>query len=238
MFTYKKLTTFSIAFSLLAIAGSAMAITIDGGPTYTPPGFGSVASSGTGAAFAGGLTYSYTGLDLTQTANLYYGIRNDIAVSGFSMDGSSISGPEIFRFQSAAGNSIVYAGSTLMQFGDGQPDYNSPTRLTITLNGSGGIVNDATTQGLSNANGDVGALWQVLSDFTANYLVEATVPPFDPAAGQLEPGNDLFNRLQTINTTGTSFDEAFYYEIPEPSSLALCWIVCGGFAAGRRLKWV
>lgn len=203
-------------------ASTALAIVIDGGPTYTPPGFGASGSAGIGPDVGSGLTFNFTGLDLGQTANLYYGIKNDVYVNGFSMDGGAISGGEIFTFDSISGNSIIYTGSTLMQFAGGNPDFVSPTRLTITFTGTGAIVQDATTAALSNANGDVEALWHVMSDFSANFLIEATVPPFDANAGNFEPGRDLFNRLNnTLNSTGSSFDDGFYFEIPEPTSIGL-----------------
>lgn len=213
-------------------------IVIDGGPTYTPPGVGSLSISGTGAAFAGGRTFTITGTDLTQTENLYFGIKNDVHRTGFSMDGGGISGAEIFRFDSVTANSITYTGGTLLQFTDSEPDFFSDTRLTLTFTGPGTIIQDGTTTGLNNANADVGALWRVEGDFTVNFLVEATVPPFDANAGNLEPGNDLFNRLSnTANSTGTSIDSGYYFEaaaVPEASAVLVWSALTTGVVLRRR----
>jgi len=216
-----------IALLLLHASTASAAIIIDGGPTWTPPGAGTETTSGTGTAFAGGLTYSYTGIDLDQTANLYYGIKNDLYLNGFSTDGGGISGSEIFRFSSAGVNSIVYTGSSNMQTITGGI-YTQPTRMTLAFSGSGSMVQDATTAALSNANGDVGALWEVTGDFSVNILIEAQVA--ETGVGNYlgwEPGNDLFNRLQTVGIsqfgTGSSVDTGFYYEtvVPVPAAVWL-----------------
>ena len=96
--------------------------------------------------------------------------------------------------------------------------------MTITFAGPTliGVVEDATTQALNDpTNGDVAALWALAGasaseNLQANVLIEAQVPPFDPNAGNWEPGNDLFNRLETQNSTGASFDWAFYWESLPP----------------------
>lgn len=212
---------------LLLQATAASAIIIDVGPTWTPPGLGTETASGTGPAFSGGLTYTYTGMDLTQTQNLYYGIKNDAYLTGFSMDGGSISGSEIFSFSSAGINSITYIGSTMIETMPGSTQYVETTRMTLTFSGAGSMVQDATTMGLSNANGDVGALWYVGGDFSVNILMEALVlQPGDPNYNNWEPGNDLFNRLETVGIsqfgTGSSIDTGFYYEVvPIPAAVWL-----------------
>ena len=206
----------NIIFTLLLLnTTTASAITIDGGPTWTPPGMGTETTTGTGPAFSGGLTYTYTGMDLNQTENLYYGIKNDAFVSGYSMDGGAISGNEIFRFSSAGANTIVYTGTTIIETLSGIRV--EPTRMTLTFTGPGVMIQDATTMALSNANGDVGALWHVMGDFSVNILMEAlVVEPGDSNLGNWEPGNDLFDRLQTVGVsasgTGSSVDTGFYYE--------------------------
>ena len=207
----------NIIFALLLLytGSAAAAIIIDGGPTWTPPGVGVVTTTGTGPSSPGGLTYTYSGIDLNQTANLYYGIKNDIFTSGFSTDGGNISGSEIFRFSLAGTNFIVYTGSTIIETFSGIRV--EPTRMTLTFTGAGTMVLDATTTALNNANGDVGALWHVMGDFSVNILIEAqVVEPADSNFGNWEPGNFLFDRLLTTGVsaagTGTSVDTGFYYE--------------------------
>ena len=206
----------NIVFTLLLLnTATASAIIIDGGPTWTPPGMGTVTTTGTEPATSGGLTYTYTGMDLNQTENLYFGIKNDAFLNGYSMDGAAISGNEIFRFSSAGVNSIIYTGTTIIETLSGIRV--EPTRMTLTFTGPGIMIQDATTMALNNANGDVGALWHVMGDFSVNILMEAlVVEPGDSNLGNWEPGNDLFDRLQTIGVsasgTGSSVDTGFYYE--------------------------
>ncbi len=199
---------------LLLVASSAAAITIDAGPTYSPPGMGNESVSGTPDTL-GGMMISDTGMDLGQTEELYFGIRNDLYVSGFSMDGGGISGSEIFRFVSASPNVITYSGSTVLELLPGPVKYTTATRMTITFSGPGTMIQDATTHALSGPNGDVGALWNLSGDFSVVILMEAQVPPGDPNAGNWEPGRDLFDRLETTGVStqsGSSVDWAFYYE--------------------------
>lgn len=197
----------------LAFAAPAAAITLDGGPEYIPPGAGSEVTSGD-ATLLGGYTIDETGYDLGQTGHLYFGVRADTYMNGYSMDGADISGDEIFRFAMKTANSIVYTGETTMVT-TLNGTHTIATRMTITFTGTGVTVEDATTQALNDAtNGDVGALWHVQSsDFSVNVLIEAQVPVFDPNAGNWEPANELFNRIETENDTGTSFDWAFYYDL-------------------------
>lgn len=209
-----------IIFLLFHASASFAAIEIDGGPTWTPPGAGAESGSGDGIAFEGGRTYTYSGIDLSQTENLYYGIKNDLYVTGFSTDGHDISGTEIFIFSHAGGNTIVYTGSSIIETSSGGT-YTQPTRMTLTFSGPGVMVQDATTAGLGNPLGDVGALWQVLGDFSFNILVEAQVQEQgDSNYLGWEPGNDLFNRLDTVGIsaagTGSSFDTGFWYETLPP----------------------
>lgn len=195
---------------------AALAVDLDAGPVYVPPGAGTETFTGD-ATRAGGATIDYTGIDLSQTANLYFGIRNDMFLNGFSMDGGGISGAEIFRFDASTANTIVYTGQTT--FHTGFPDigtWTTPTRFTLTFTGAGTMVSDADTIALNGPNGDVHALWRVeSSDFSVALLIEAVAPPFDANGGNYEPGNDLFNRIPSDFSTGTSFDWAFYYEEPD-----------------------
>ena len=213
----KNIIKFSIyVLSLLSTTLAFADIVIDGGPTWNPPGMGIENASGDPAS-AGGHTVTYTGIDLSQTENLYYGTKNDIDVCGFSMDGGGISGSEIFVFSSATANSITYTGSTIIETEPGPTQYVNPTRMTLTFTGPGAMILDGATSGLGNANCDVGALWRVEGDFSVNILMEAQVTqPGDSNFGNWEPGNDLFDRLGTTGVsasgTGASVDYGFYFE--------------------------
>ena len=207
----KRITVVATA-SVVLLATSAWSIEIDEGPTYTPPGVESESVSGDPDRGLG-LTITYANIDLRQTANLYFGIRNDLFVNGFSMDGPEISGDEVFRFDSLSATSIRYTGTTFVE----SLDYTGSiaTRMTMSLSGLGLLVRDATTTALNGPNGDVEALWQVLGDLGANILIEAQVPPGVPGTGSWEPGRELFDRLETVGVStqsAASVDWAFYYE--------------------------
>ncbi|MCK5379061.1 MAG: hypothetical protein KAJ78_06635 [Acidobacteria bacterium] len=206
-----KATALTLVMGMVFSAPAGAAIFIDGGPEYVPPGAGTESFSGD-STLAGGATISEIGYDLGQTVALYFGVRADLFLIGYSMDGPDISGDEIFRYSSHSADAIVFTGQTTLVT-TSQGTHVTATRMTFTFSGTGVIVEDSTTQGLNDpTNGDVGALWHVQSsDFSVNVLIEAQVPPFDPNAGNFEPANDLFNRLETENSTATSFDWAFYY---------------------------
>jgi hypothetical protein len=138
-------------------------------------------------------------------------------LNGYSTDGGLITGSEIFRFSSASSTSIFYTGESLIETLPGSIVYSQPTRMTLTFTGPGTIVQDATTQGLNNANGDVGALWHATGQFSVNILIEAqVVQPGDPNYGNWETANELFNRLETVGIsqfgTASSVDTGFFYE--------------------------
>lgn len=226
---------FSINIAMLFIlfrAATVSAVTIDVGPVYTPPGVGSESVSGD-ADVAGGMTISYASMDLSQTENLYFGIRQDLYQNGFSSNGAGLSGSEIFSFSSTGSNTIVYTGSTSIQTLT-QGLTVQPTRMTLTFTGTGSIVQDATTSSFNGPNGDVEAMWHALSNFTVNILMEAQVVEVtDSNYLGWEPARDLYNRLPCPLTgcrgTGSSVDWGFYYEettaVPIPAAL---WLFSSG----------
>ena len=60
------------------------------------------------------------------------------------------------------------------------------------------------------------------------------MPSFDPNAGNWEPANDLFNRLQYLcpaaSQTGLSIDWGFYYH-------GILLIFADGFESGDTTMW-
>jgi hypothetical protein len=110
-----KFKGIATVMALLLLASSSSAIEIDVGPTYAPPGMGTEIVEGDPDT-SGGMTIAYRGVDPSQTANLYFGIRNDLWLNGFSMDGSEISDREIFRFDLVGGiDQILYTGTTTLE---------------------------------------------------------------------------------------------------------------------------
>ena len=214
-----RLASLSLFAVLALLASTASAIDFEG-PTDTPPGGGD-SSFGGDPARAGGLTLTYTDFDLTQTSALYFGVRNDRDVNGYSMDGGTITGSEVLRYASRTVDTITYTGLTTLVTDAPSGSWPTATRVTYTITGAGEWVEDEDTQALNGENGDVQALWLVEStDFTVNVLVEAIVPSFDPNGGNFEPGNDLFDRLGTLGETALSLDWGFYF-VPEPGPTVL-----------------
>src|SRR4029453_14847067 len=83
---------------LLAVASSASALIITGGPTYTLPGGGSCTISGV-TSQTGGATVSCTGVNLAAHTNVYFGVRVDTSPNGNTMTGSdpAASSAAVFR---------------------------------------------------------------------------------------------------------------------------------------------
>src|SRR6185436_16322625 len=112
-------------------------------------------------------------------SNLYIGIKNNNVPAGTVPIGEKMnsngttdpSGTEIFSWSTEGATFIQYTGSTtITTFGT------VFLRHTLTFTGSGSVVDDATTQALTNANGAVHSLWRIaptVSSMTVNSLVEA-----------------------------------------------------------------
>lgn len=217
------LQVFVVVIVFLAIqlfANTAIAqISIDEGPVYVPLGAGTESYSDPFTpGKATGATIFQTGYDLSKTDNLWFGLRVDAWQIGYSMNGTDLSSGEIFRYWSYTSNSIEYRGETELVATCPNDVYAITTRLILTFAGTGDTVLDATTIALNDAiNGDVNVLWHVQSsDFTIGVAIDALVPPGISNAGNWEPANDLFNRLQYLcpqqSQTGMSIDWGFYYQ--------------------------
>lgn len=247
-----KLTAISTITALLFIASSASAIVIDAGPTWTPPGIGDVEIISEPQA-TGGRTINFTNMDLSETANLYHGIKNDLFPNGCSMSGADIIGDEIFRFDSVSfvEKTILYTATTQITTApqDTEPGgtFTVPLRLTLTYTGPGEIVHDADTEGLSGPLGDVGALWWLDGDFSVLIVMEAQVPPGFLNAGNWESPTSLFDRVLNIPPSTilqASQDGGFYYEelpVPMPAlsgtgRAVLIGLVLFGMAALRSRR--
>jgi hypothetical protein len=226
-----------LAIQVFAYSATAQ-ITIDEGPVYVPLGAGTESYSNpfTPGKAAGATVYQ-TGYDLSKTDNLWFGLRVDTGQNGYSMNGTDFSSGEIFRYWVSTSNSIEYRGETEFVATCPYAMYAITTRLILTFTGTGSTVLDATTIALNDPiNGDVNVLWHVQSsDFTIGVAIDALVPPGISNAGNWEPANDLFNRLQYLcpeqNQTGTSIDWGFYYQGPP------ILIFDDGFEGGSTNAW-
>ena len=239
----KKWGAIIVPMLFLSHASTASAITIDVGPVYTPPGAGTETVSGS-PDVAGGMTISYAGIDLSQTENLYFGMRDDLWPNGFSANGGAITGSELFIFSPppVGGNTLNYFGLTTIETLNQGPT-EMPTWMVMTFSGPfGSTVHDSTTM----SYGDVGAMWHVESDFSVTIEMFAqVVEAGDPNFGNWEPARDLYNRLDCPVTgcagSGSSVDWGFYYEEPAVIPIpAAVWLFSSGLigliGCARRKK--
>jgi hypothetical protein len=211
----KLIQACGVLLSFVASSASA-AIVVSGGPAYSPPGGGSCTLSG--EAKSGGATWHCTGVSLTGTTNRYFGVKNNNSPAGTGPFGEAMrqnntpASGEIFAWSSDGANSIVYTAQTTIFnviSGTSGPAF---TRVTLTFqSGTGSLVDDATTVGLSNANGAVHSLWKVTaSTFDVTALLEAS----DSAGGPWTPALTYFNAAHTRDGTDkdlSHIDLGFWY---------------------------
>ncbi len=208
--TMKLAETFGV-LALFCVASSASAIVISGGPTDTPPGGGSCTLSGLPDQPATAVV-TCTGLNLSAVRYLYFGMTNT-SVDGNAMDSSGPTGTEIFGYAGQTSTSLTYTGTTSI-YNSVISGYQSVnTQLTLGFeSGKGTMVTDATTEALSNTNGAVHTLWQVVG--VPGFSVTATVlGSYDGVTWT--DATDYFNSVNTRNGTDQELDHVnvgFYYD--------------------------
>ena len=165
--------TFGVLALLCGAASASATILISGGPTYTPPGGGSCTVSGAPDLLTGA-TLTCSGLNLSATRHLYYGIKNNASVVGDAMDNVTPAGTAIFLYSSSGSNSLTFTGTTRIYNVLTSAYQSVSTRNIVTFTGTGSLVSDARTEALNNSNGDVESLWQVgATSFTVGVNVQA-----------------------------------------------------------------
>lgn len=247
-----RLVACGLALAGWLFAGRAIAaIALDGGPTMTPFGGGGW-SGGSGNIGTGtGLTWDYSGLDLSQSAHLYWGLSNQDLYpvsppTGLSLgpDGL-ISGSELFGasdFSRLSATKAVWSGtSSLRDYQGGTLHIHSDvkTRLTITVTGTGDwVVDDSLNTGFAYTE----ALWEITggTSFSVTLLAEF----FNPHTNSWVPYLTGYDSLTSPPDTPTvSVTAGWYYEenpipsgdVPEPSTL-LIWSLLG--AVGASSRWL
>ena len=218
--TMNVAATFGL-LALLAIASSASALVIDGGPTYSPPGGGSCSVTGT-PCLTGGATVTCTGLTPSVVQNLYFGIRNDTFVIGDTMTGTApaASSSAVFRLFSATANSITYQGanpSTTVFDSVTSSNQNVNTQLVL----ASGTLTTVATGGnpANNGNGDIGELFKVTgTSFSMTVNVQAKDAAF-PTFGNSCP--NVFDPTRTrdgVDSDISHVDAGFYFQnLPTPT---------------------
>ncbi len=209
-----KWTYAAFGITLLATLGlvsSAAAVTLTGGPVYTLPGGGSCLVSA-GAPHTGTATVDCTGVVLGSHTHVYFGVRNDLNVSGDTMTGTApaAGSSDIFLFTSSTASSVSYAGATTIVDGNlGSRAVTTALDLTLSA-GTGTVVPTGGTPG-NNSFGDIERLFEITggSSFTIDVAVTAASPDFSGASssGVYDPHASPASGAADIS----SVDLAFYY---------------------------
>jgi len=198
---------------VFAVMTVSPALAILSGPIYPPPGGVSWAPSGTDPGDPNGLNWNYTGFNFAagDISNLYWApLQSTI---GISLDnGQSYAGGEILQLSADPnGASAQWSGIALLTY---KLDTNDPwtynevveTRYTVTLSGNASWISPGSLP--SELEGDNGAVARITGDFTANLFAEAKFPP----DYVWMPINEGFNALETLGSTGSSFQSGFWSE--------------------------
>jgi hypothetical protein len=206
--------------ALLGVAASASALTITGGPTYSPPGGGSCSVSPAVDATHGPsvqqATVTCSGLTPSANTHLYFGIRNDQFVNGDTMTGTApaASSSAVFRFASVGSNSITYAGAnpSTTVFDSVSGTHNVNTQLVLALTSGTGSVVAAGGNPASNGNGDITDVFQVTSSsFTVTVNVDAKDDVFTTFGNSAPTVFDPTLTRDGVDRDLSHVDLAFYY---------------------------
>src|SRR5437867_260164 len=150
-----KVATLAVLGLLVGGSPAVGAIVVTAGPTYTPGGTWSCTTPTAGSEkLSGGATYTCTGT-AGAFSNLYIGIKNNVSTTpiGEKMNSNGTtepSGAEIFAWSSEPGSTIVYTGTTTVDLAVGGTK-TVFTRHTLTFSGTGSVIDDARTQGLTTS---------------------------------------------------------------------------------------
>jgi hypothetical protein len=207
------------AVTVISLLAAAPAYAILQGPVYPAPGLGgnSFSSTGTSSGAAGGVNASYSGINLTGLAQLYWGpTAGSVEVS---LTGNT-------SFTTLAFDSTVsnLAGGIARWTASGVP-YNNPTpggqsgplkvRFTVTQL-------TPATNAIVAAPSDIASVGAVVnvkttgSAFSLNWIFEAEYPP---GSNTWVPIDTLSQ--QVAGSTNKSFNGGFYFFSGPPPAPAL-----------------
>jgi len=226
-----------LVLSIVAMSGFVLSLSVMAAPvTLAPfPAPGGTTASGVGNTGMGsGRTWTLSNFNSSAYSELYY-VVGDYPSGNFSPAGPRLwmdASPDLLSFNAAqsnfAGGQVVWTGTTNVAWFNGGNLVNSQiaTRFTLSitdlLNNPLALIDASTINGMPAS---VGAAYQVLGDFNANWLFTAT----DPRNGVFTPAVDLFNSLNTVAGTSvnSSVGGAFYSTPPVPVPAAV-WLFGSG----------
>ena len=213
------------ATMILLVAGTATAGVI--GPQYPPPGGVSwTPVSGTSLGASGGVTWAYSGFDLTATDDLWWAPHQ----VGASLDGGTPD-PLSYAGQTTA-NSVIWTGYTPIWFLSGGSVYSTTIGVQFTATLLDGATWDSTPSGASGAPPRV-------EDVQGNFRVNMKMEGWNN--GSWIPLDSLFNYFQQAypsHKSVTSVTAGFWYTtnpvVPLPPA-ALTGLVLLGALGGVGL---
>jgi uncharacterized repeat protein (TIGR01451 family) len=199
-------------------SGVAVAVTPPTvGPVFPAPGSGTWTSTGTpmGGEIgkAGGITWSYTGVDPTQFLQMVWGLGYPTIPSTFSFGLNTATLAYDPAMSNLAGGSLVFSGSAQFPNLDlTTPTY--PVRLVVTtLTGPTAFVTPASLSGLT-VDPSAGGVLPVTGDFSVNLIIEVSTD----GGVTWTPANDYFNSTPhpASVTTSSSVQGDFWYTAGSP----------------------
>jgi uncharacterized repeat protein (TIGR01451 family) len=203
---------------MTASAAPAAADTTTIGPVFPAPGSGTWTSTGTPTGGeigkAGGITWSYTGVDPTQFDQMVWGLGYPTfpATFSFGLDTAALAFDP--ATSSLSGGVLNFTGSAEFPNLDGStPSY--PVRLQVTTaTGPSAFVDPGSLTGLTVDPGAGGVL-PVTGDFSVNLIIEVSTD----GGTTWTPANDYFNN--TPHTAGVSTSSSvqgdFWYTAAAPT---------------------
>jgi uncharacterized repeat protein (TIGR01451 family) len=188
------------------------------GPVFPAPGSGTWTSTGTPTGGeigkAGGITWSYTGVDPTQFDQMVWGLGYPTFPATFSFGLNTAT----FTFDAAnsnlSGGVLDFSGSAQFPNLDGStPSY--PVRLQVTtLTGPSAFEDPASLTGLT-VDPSAGGVLPVTGDFSVGLIIEVSTD----GGTTWTPANDYFNN--TPHTSGVSTSSSvqgdFWYTATAPA---------------------
>ncbi|HPF38269.1 MAG TPA: hypothetical protein P5081_11305 [Phycisphaerae bacterium] len=172
------------------------------GPAYPPPNDVTVTPVGENAGAAGGITFQFTNVDLTDLTALYWGLDQMVEVSLNTLT------HDYLTYTGHTSTTATWLGTSTLYTLSGQVPHN--TRLTITLTGAATFI-DASSVGVMS---DEVVVAVISGDFSANFRFELD----DPA--NADPYDALFVVFDAAQNTAPSdivqsgFGAGFWWDGP------------------------